>query len=197
MSGGMRLSARSGASASEPGDWRRLYCRALKTSISVATLRDARELIDLRTRVAHGMTEAFGAGHWSARPSWADVVRQLRASRVLVARRDAEIIGTVRLARALPWAFDSASFTAVETALYVLGLAVAPEARGHGVGGDLMEAAKAAARSWPADALWLDAYDHPAGAGAFYKECGFRAVGSGTRGDLTVIYYEWLATMPA
>lgn len=163
----------------------------MKTSISFASLRDARALTELRTRVAHGMTEEFGEGHWSSCPSRADVVRQLRASRVLVARRDADIIGTVRLTRALPWAVDSASFTAVDTALYVLGLAVGPQARGHGVGRDLVNAAKAAARSWPADALWLDAYDHRAGAGAFYKECGFRAVGSGTRGDVPVIYYEF------
>jgi GNAT superfamily N-acetyltransferase len=139
------------------------------------------------------MTREFGEGHWSACPSKAVVLRQLRASHVLVARDDAEIIGTVRLARALPWAIDSQSLTPVDTALYVLGLAVCPDARGKGVGRELIEASKQIARSWPADALWLDAYDHPAGAGAFYKECGFRAVGPSTRCEVPLIYYEWLA----
>jgi len=34
--------------------------------------------------------------------------------------------------------------------------------------------------AWPADAVLLDAYDHPAGAGAFYTRCGFRHVGQTT-----------------
>src|SRR6185436_6959298 len=102
---------------------------------------------------------------------------QLRASHVLVARRSADLVGTVRLARALPWAIDSESFTPVDTALYVLGLAVSPQARGQGIGRSLIEAAKASARAWPAQALWLDAYQHDAGAGGFYEKCGFRALG--------------------
>src|SRR5690348_17830182 len=32
-------------------------------------------------------------------------------------------------------------------------------------------------KAWPADALWLDAYDAPYGAGGFYRRCGFREVG--------------------
>ena len=64
--------------------------------ISPATPRDARAIAALRTDVADGMTRQFGHGHWSACPSKAEVVRQLRASQVFVARRDAEILGTVR-----------------------------------------------------------------------------------------------------
>jgi predicted N-acetyltransferase YhbS len=165
-----------------------------KASIAVATQRDARALVTLRTAVARGMTQEFGEGHWSAVPSKADVVRQLRASHVLVARRDAEIIGTVRLTTAKPWAIDSSSFTPVSSVLYVLGLAVAPEARGQHVGRDLMEAAKDAARSRSAEALWLDAYDHSAGAGPFYMKCGFRKVGRTQYREVPLIYYEWLVT---
>ena len=164
----------------------------VNTSISVASVGDARALAALRGSVARGMTQQFGEGHWSACPSKADVVRQIRASHVLVARGDSAIIGTVRLAKALPWAIDSGGFTPVATALYVLGLAVAAEARGQGIGRELMEATKEAARSWPAEALWLDAYDHTAGAGPFYVECGFRKVGPSTRGEVPLTYYEWL-----
>ena len=165
----------------------------LKPSISVASARDARALAALRTAVAHGMTQKFGEGHWSAGPSKAEVLRQTRASRVLVARRGKEIIGTVRLARALPWAIDSSCFTPARTPLYVLGLAVAPSVRGQGVGRLLMEAAKDAARSMHAEALWLDAYDHAAGAGPFYIECGFRMVGRTKYREVPLIYYEWRA----
>lgn len=139
------------------------------------------------------MTQQFGAGHWSSCPTKADVVRQIRASRVLVARSGAEIIGTVRLATAKPWAIDSISFTQVKTPLYVLGLAVSPECRGIGVGRTLMEAAKDTARLLPAEALWLDAYEHIAGAGPFYLKCGFRMVGRTQYREVPLIYYEWLA----
>jgi GNAT superfamily N-acetyltransferase len=161
-------------------------------AISAATIRDAHALVTLRTAVAHDMTRRYGAGHWSTCPSNAEVKRQLRASRVLVARRNADIIGTVRLARALPGAFDSSAFSPVAMALYVLGLAVAPEARGQGVGRRLMDAAKDTARSMAANALWLDAYDHAAGAGRFYLANGFRAVGGTKRDAVPLIYYEWL-----
>jgi GNAT superfamily N-acetyltransferase len=165
-----------------------------QTSISVATLRDARALAALRSTVARGMTERFGTGHWSARPGRTEVVRQLRASHVLVARRGAELIGTVRLVPALPWAIDSSAFTPVEKALYLLGLAVAPPRRGQGIGRQLVEAAKDAANSRGAQALWLDAYDHEAGAGPFYMKCGFRQVGRTAYRDVPLVYFEWLAT---
>ena len=169
----------------------------MKTSISVATQKDARPLVALRSAVARGMTQKYGEGHWSSCPSRAEVVRQVRASHVLVARRGADIVGTVRLTAAKPWAIDSSSFTPVTSALYVLGLAVAPEARGQDVGRDLMEAAKDAARSWPMEALWLDAYDHSAGAGPFYQKCGFRKVGRTRYREVPLIYYEWLVSREA
>lgn len=165
----------------------------MPTQISSALAGDVRALVALRTAVAEGMTEEFGEGQWSAAPSNADVQRQLRASIVLVARREGEIVGTVRLATARPWAIDSIAFTPVSSALYVLGLAVSPEARGQDIGRELMEAAKARARSWPAGALWLDAYDHAAGAGPFYIRCGFSKVGRTQYRDVPLIYYEWLA----
>jgi GNAT superfamily N-acetyltransferase len=150
--------------------------------------------VQLRTAVAQDMTGKFGPGHWSAIPTRADVQRQIRASHILVARRDARIVGTVRLTTTRPWAIDSISFTPVASALYVLGLAVAPEARGQNVGRDLMEAAKEAARSRHADALWLDAYDHRAGVGSFYLKCGFNKVGRTQYREVPLIYFEWLAS---
>jgi len=162
-------------------------------SIGVATTKDARSLAALRTKVARGMTQKFGEGHWSICPSRAEVVRQVRASHVLLARHDDAIIGTVRLARALPWAIDASAFTPVPTALYVLGLAVAPDCRGKGIGRQLMDAAKNTARSWRAQALWLDAYEHQAGAGPFYLKCGFRKVGGTKYREVPLIYFEWLA----
>jgi GNAT superfamily N-acetyltransferase len=159
--------------------------------ICTASTRDARAIAALRVQVARGMTRQFGKGHWSACPTVADVTRQIRASHVLLARQDKEIVGTVRLVEARQWAIDSSAFTPASIALYVLGLATAPDHRRRGIGRALIEAAKAKARTWPAQALWLDAYDHPAGAGAFYRACGFREVGPGSHGELQLIFFEW------
>lgn len=164
----------------------------MSISIHVAARTDAREIAALRTTVARGMTRQHGHGHWSACPSQGEVLKQMRASHVLVARRDSLMVGTVRLATANPLVFDSEQFTPVRTALYVLGLAVAPDWRKQGIGRELMEAAKREVWSRPADALWLDTYDNEAGAGAFYLHCGFRRVGPSSRKDLALMYYEWL-----
>jgi len=163
-------------------------------SISVAKRTEAGALTALRSAVAQDMTRRFGEGHWSAQPTRTEVVRQLRASQVLVARRDDEILGTVRLMRAsFPADIDTRAFTPVAEAFYVLGLAVAPHCRGAGIGRQLMEAAKEAARARGAQALWLDAYEHRAGAGDFYLKCGFRMVGRTNLRDLPLLWFEWLA----
>jgi GNAT superfamily N-acetyltransferase len=161
--------------------------------ITRALPQDARAIAALRTAVAEDMTQYHGQGHWSACPSKAEVTRQLRASHVLVARHAEKIVGTVRLATANPQIFDSGAFTPVQSSLYVLGLAVAPECRRQGVGRQLMAAAKGVARARQAQALWLDAYDSEVGAGPFYVRCDFRLVGPGKHKDLSLVYYEWLA----
>ncbi len=165
---------------------------APNTSISLAKTSDARALAALRMAVADDMTRQFGKGDWSAGPSTVAVVRQVRASHVLLARQGESIVGTVRLTAARPWAIDASCFTPVSSALYVLGLAVAPDCRGFGIGRQLMEAAKDAARAWPAQALWLDAYDNAAGAGSFDMKCGFRQVGRTKFREMPLVYYEWV-----
>lgn len=163
-----------------------------EVSISVANKTEATALAALRTAVAQGMAQQFGDGPWAKAPTRAEVGRQLRASRVLVARQGDEVMGTVRLVTALPGVIDTHAFTPVGKAFYVLGLAVAPGCRGRGIGSQLMEAAKDTARSRGAQALWLDAYDHAAGAGLFYMKCGFRQVGRTNYREVPLLWFEWL-----
>jgi GNAT superfamily N-acetyltransferase len=162
-------------------------------SVMVATEADAAELAILRTDVAADLTRRFGQGHWSAPVTEHGELRNIKTSRVLVARDgDAAIIATLRLATKKPWAIDKAYFSTVDVPLYLTDMAVAPPMQRHGVGRRLLEEAKALAASWPGDAIRLDAYDSPAGAGPFYAKCGFREVGRITYRGVALIYFELL-----
>ena len=162
----------------------------MNITIDPALPRDAADIASLRNRVADDMTRAFGPGPWSRHTSKPQVLTQMRASQMLAAREGRRIIGTVRLITPNPHAFDARAFTPVTSALYVLGLAVSSEHRKRGVGRRLMAAASQAARDRRAQALWLDVYEHAAGAGAFYPRCGFRAVGPAPGCEPPLTFYE-------
>lgn len=163
----------------------------VSTCISTASPRDVAAIALLRSAVAEDLTQHHGQGPWSAFTSRSLVLRQLRATRILVARRGTDIVGTVRLIEANQTLFNYSAFNRASVALYVIGLAVSPRCRGQGVGRELMVSAKMAARAWPAQALWLDTYEHEAGAGPFYEKCGFRKVGTGQLNRPPLAYYEW------
>jgi hypothetical protein len=55
-----------------------------------------------------------------------------------------------------------------------------------------MEQAAMVAKQWPGDAIFLDAYDAEAGAGEFYRKCGFREAGRATYRNTPLIYFELL-----
>jgi GNAT superfamily N-acetyltransferase len=129
--------------------------------------------------VAEHLTRQFGWGHWSSDVTDKSVVRDLKHSRILLARRADRIVGTLH-------------FTTVRRPLYLLDMAVEPSAQRQGVGRYLVERAVDTAREWPADAIRLDAYDSPAGAGGFYTKCGLREVGRVVYRNVPLIYFELL-----
>lgn len=162
-------------------------------SVMEAREADAAELAILRTDVAADLTRRFGQGHWSAPVTEQGELRNIRTSRVLVARDETgTILGTLRLATKKPWAIDKTYFSSVAQPLYLTDMAVAPGLQRQGVGRRLLEEARAVAAAWPSDAIRLDAYDAPAGAGPFYAKCGFREVGRITYRGVPLIYFELL-----
>jgi GNAT superfamily N-acetyltransferase len=161
-------------------------------SCARATELDAPALARLHTEVAEDLTNRYGRGRWSYTVSEASVRRALKSSRILIAWRGARVVATLQLGTTKPWAIDRAYFGDVPRPLYLQSMAVAPDLQRQGIGTHLIEEAKKAAIAWPADAIRLDAYDAPAGAGGFYAKCGFSEVGRVTFRNTPLIYYELL-----
>jgi GNAT superfamily N-acetyltransferase len=166
--------------------------RTLHLVFNVASDADAPALASMRTRVAEDLTAKHGRGHWSYVVSERSVLRDIDTSRVLIARKGRAIVGTLRLVTKKPWAIDPAFFTAVRRPLYLVDMAVQPALQRQGIGRSLLDEAIATAKAWPADAIRLDAYDSPAGAGGFYAKCGFREVGRATYRGTALVYFERL-----
>jgi GNAT superfamily N-acetyltransferase len=168
----------------------------MRFRLELATADLAPALAELHTAVAGHLTRQFGAGPWSSKTSDTGVLLAMRTSRVFVAREGSGIVGTLRLTTKKHWAIDTSTFTARANPVYLLAMAIIPNRQSQGLGRKCLEAAKDLARAWTADALRLDAYDHPAGAGPFYARCGFAEVGRTVYRNTPLIYHELLLNPP-
>jgi GNAT superfamily N-acetyltransferase len=155
-----------------------------------ATPDDVEALVDLHVRVARDLTRRHGRGHWSGEPTVRGILWHLRISRIFVVKGRGRLLATFRLSTRKPWAIDPAYFTAVRRPLYLVDMAVDPAKQRLGLGYACMTRVPAIARAWPADAVRLDAYDAPAGAGGFYARCGYRERGRVTYRGVPLIYFE-------
>lgn len=164
----------------------------MSLSLHPATPDDAPAIAKLRAAVAGDLTSRYGKGHWSSAGTERGVLFQLRTSKLFVARDESGVIATLILATKKPWAIDRSYFTNCEKPLYLTDMAVAPELQRQGVGRLCLEEAQRIGREWPADAIRLDAYNTEAGAGDFYRKCGFREVGRVTYRKTPLIYFEML-----
>ncbi len=71
-------------------------------------------------------------------------------------------------------------------------MAVDPARQQKGSGWLCLEEVKRIVKEWPGDVIRLDAYDAAAGAGEFYRKCGFREVGRASYRQTPLIYFEML-----
>ena len=102
------------------------------------------------------------------------------------------LIATLTLAAKKPWAIDTKYFNVSKRPLYLTAMAVSPGAQRKGVGRLCVEEVRRIAAEWPCDAIRLDAFDAEAGAGEFYRKCGFREVGRATYRGCPLFYFEML-----
>lgn len=171
----------------------------MKLIFAAATDSDAAVLAALHSAVAEELTRLFGEGFWSSAPTERGVLSDMlrpKFSRILVARANRRIVGTLRLATKKPWAIETAYFSEATKPLYLTSMAVHPDFQRKGVGRVLLKEAEALARAWPADAIRLDAFDAEAGAGPFYAKCGFREVARVTYKKDPLVYFELVLPPP-
>ena len=136
----------------------------MKLRFRDATLGDVAVIAALQNAASGALTARFGAGHWSSLVTERGAALSQRHARVRLGRSGKRVLTVVRLATKKPWA----------------------------IGRLALEDACAVARSWPADAIRLDAYDAPAGAGNFYLKCGFKERGRVLYRANPLIYCELL-----
>ena len=157
-----------------------------------ATDEDVPELVALRTAAGEELARVFGPGHWTGRSSERGLRFDMTLGRYFVARARGRIIAMLCLGTRKPWAIDPAYFTPVKKPLYLSSMVVHPRRQRKGVGRGCLEEAARLAREWPAEAIRLDAWDAPAGAGGFYARCGYREVGRVVYRQAPLVSFEQL-----
>lgn len=162
----------------------------MRVKLQVATFDDAAGLVALRMAVNQHLTEQYGPGCWAAGLTETGALNAMRNSTVYVARYRKQLIGTLALSMTKPWAIDRTYFSDSQRPLYLTAMEVRPEVQRQGVGRLCLEEACRIAREWPSDAIRLDAWDAEAGAGDFYRKCGFREVGRARYRNTALIYFE-------
>jgi ribosomal protein S18 acetylase RimI-like enzyme len=161
--------------------------------LETATLADAAAIAAVRMASARDLTARFGSGTWSfVAESEGGVQMDMLTSHILIARTEGTIVATLRLSRRSPWLGTVDFFTPAERPLYLTSMAVAPKSQRRGIGQACLEEVKRIAGNWDADAIRLDAYDAKAGAGEFYRKCGYREVRRAAYNGTRLIYFEQL-----
>jgi GNAT superfamily N-acetyltransferase len=164
----------------------------MRITLRKAVAEDAPAIALLRAEVAADLTARFGKGVWTGAGTERGVLFDLRHSALYVWTRRNRVVASLRLATKKPWAIDIRYFTPCQRPLYLLSMAVHPDWQRKGVGRGCIAEAVRLAVHWPADAIRLDAFDAPAGAGEFYRKCGLREVARVTYKGNPLIYFERL-----
>lgn len=157
-----------------------------------ATEADLVELQQLHAAATTALTARFGEGPWSKDVFGRTLGITPARNQLRVGRCNGRIVTSLRLQTKKPWVIDVTYFTSVARPLYLTGMAVHPDSQRRGLGRLALEDAHAVAAAWPADAIRLDVYDAPAGAGPFYAKCGYAERGRVTYRGIPHIYDECL-----
>jgi predicted N-acetyltransferase YhbS len=165
----------------------------MNLSLIIAGPEDAAIIAEIRNKAAQRLTEQYGNGQWSHPTTEKNIMNSMRGkSKVFVAKKQDEIVGTLCLQTKRPGAIDASYFTKVILPLYLVDMAVQPDRQGNGIGTYMLQEVKSHVAAWPAHAIRLDAYDAESGAGDFYLKCGYSKRAHVIYKGNPLIYFELL-----
>jgi ribosomal protein S18 acetylase RimI-like enzyme len=165
----------------------------MQVKLQAATVEDVESIAALRNAISDDLTFKHGRGPWTVYSTTSAVLADLRNGRLLVALHRGEVVASLKLSITKPASVDLGYFSKVARPWYLSALAVSPELQRQGIGRACLDQAFVLARREKADAIFLEAFDHPtAGAGPFFAKCGYRETGRNTYRGRPLIYYETL-----
>jgi GNAT superfamily N-acetyltransferase len=146
-----------------------------------------------RISASEDLTERFGEGHWSIVSSEATLIDALGNGNLYVIDADGVLAGTCRLTDRKIAFYEERWFADPDApATYLRDMAIAPDRQRQGIGREAMADIAQLARLQGACAVRLDAYAGPAGAGTFYRKCGYSRMHAGQFNGVRLEYYEKL-----
>ena len=152
---------------------------------------DARSVRRVRQLAADDLTTRFGRGHWTGVSSLPTLRKHARAKQLHVVELDGEIVATFTLSPRKISFYRKDWFANPDgTALYLTNMAVRPDVQRRGVGRWIMSRIEDLAQESGCGAVRFDAYDANAGAGEFYRKCGYTCVHGSSVGETALEYYE-------
>jgi ribosomal protein S18 acetylase RimI-like enzyme len=164
----------------------------VRVQLQLAAAADVADLLSLHAAVNERLIAQYGKGFWISALTEKGALFAMRNSSVYIARYRNRTIATLTFSTKKPWAIDKQYFSHSKRPLYLTAMAVHPDDQRRGTGTLCMEEARRIAVDRQCDAIRLDAYDAEAGAGEFYRKCGFCEVGRAAYRGAPLIYYEML-----
>ena len=135
----------------------------MSLSFEIAVEADAGAIAAMRNAAAEQLARKYGPGNWASLATERSVLlhnfMRPKFQRTLIARDGPNLVATLCLQTKKPWAIDVKYFTNVSKALYLISMAVHPDWQGKGVGRLILKEAENIARSWPSNAIRLDAWE--------------------------------------
>jgi GNAT superfamily N-acetyltransferase len=165
----------------------------LAVSLRPALAGDVACVRAILAAAANDLTARCGLGHWSAVRSAETLRKYADDGELYLIEADGRAVGTFRLTDRKIGFYRSDWFAnPADPAFYVLDMAIHPEHQHRGIGRGSMGSADELAFSRGLKAIRLDAYTGLAGAGGFYRKCGYRLVHEGAFNGVPLEYYERL-----
>jgi GNAT superfamily N-acetyltransferase len=169
----------------------------MRLALERAGEADAAAIAALRLAAARELTAQFGQGVWSfAAESEGGVRLEAGSGNLYLARDAGTVIASLRLSPRKPWLIAADFFSPAARPAYLTSMAVTPARQTQGVGRACLDAAREIAAAAGHDAIRLDSYNAPAGAGTFYRKCGFLEVCRATYHGTSLIFFETRLTSP-